>query len=78
MEKAEDIFHVWRNESLVDFTDQSMPSEFTREEKASGRIWKILASAFVAGLANRCVVAPLERIKIISQVKMANLKYIFF
>lgn len=45
-----------------------VPDDFTEDEKASGRWWKLLVSGGAAGAVSRTCTAPLDRIKVLMQV----------
>ena len=66
--QLEEMLRHWRMETFVDLGDQSLPNDYTKEEKESGLWWRNLLAGAAAGILSRTCTAPLDRVKIFMQV----------
>lgn len=60
---------------MLDIGDSlAIPDEFTEEEKSSDDWWKQLVAGAMAGAVSRTGTAPLDRMKVLMQVKYVKEK----
>lgn len=52
----------------------NIPDDFTANELQTGKWWRHLAAGGVAGAVSRTCTAPLDRIKVFLQVRIAHSK----
>lgn len=71
-DRFEEALRHWRQETFVDYADQSIPADFTVKEKQSGLWWRSLVAGGVAGAISRTCTAPLDRVRIFLQVMVLN------
>ncbi|XP_043819926.1 calcium-binding mitochondrial carrier protein SCaMC-1-like isoform X2 [Dromiciops gliroides] len=75
----EEIARYWKRSTGIDIGDSvTIPDDFTKEERESGKWWRRLLSGGIAGAVSRTCTAPLDRLKIIMQVQAARSKHIHF
>lgn len=67
-DKLEEMLRYWRMYSFVDYADQSIPNDYTKNEKKTGLWWRNLVAGGVAGAVSRTCTAPFDRVKIFLQV----------
>lgn len=73
-DKFEDALRHWRTETFVDYADQSIPNDYTKNEKQSGLWLRNLIAGGLAGSISRSCTAPLDRIRIFLQVHGSDAK----
>lgn len=73
-DKFEDALRHWRAESFLDFSDQSIPKDYTKNEKESGLWYRSLIAGGLAGSISRSCTAPLDRVRIFLQVHGSETK----
>jgi solute carrier family 25 phosphate transporter 23/24/25/41 len=66
----EDMLRHWRMNTFVDYGDQPLPNDYTKNEKESGLWWRNLIAGGAAGVISRTCTAPLDRVKIFMQVRI--------
>ncbi len=52
--------------------DMTVPPEFTQKEKQTGMWWRHLVAGGLAGAVSRTFTAPLDRLKVMLQVRGAS------
>ncbi len=52
----------------------TVPPEFTKKERKSGMWWRHLVAGGMAGAVSRTFTAPMDRLKILLQVKFLHFK----
>ncbi|CAN0251414.1 mitochondrial adenyl nucleotide antiporter SLC25A25-like isoform X1 [Lampetra fluviatilis] len=68
-----EIILYWRHTMILDVGDSmAVPDEFTEEERRSGTWWRQLVAGGGAGVVSRTCTAPLDRLKVIMQVKASR------
>ncbi|XP_028735159.1 calcium-binding mitochondrial carrier protein SCaMC-1-like isoform X2 [Peromyscus leucopus] len=69
-----EIIRFWKHSTVVDIGESiSIPDEFTEQEKKSGEWWKRLVAAGIASAIARTCTAPLDRLKVLMQVRRSRM-----
>ncbi|XP_052587715.1 calcium-binding mitochondrial carrier protein SCaMC-1 isoform X6 [Peromyscus californicus insignis] len=69
-----EIIRFWKHSTIVDIGESiSIPDEFTEQEKKSGEWWKRLVAAGIASAIARTCTAPLDRLKVLMQVRRSRM-----
>ena len=71
-DKLEAALRHWRAETFTDYTDSSIPNDYTKKEKQSGLWWRNLVAGGLSGAVSRTCTAPLDRVKIFLQVNIES------
>uniref|UniRef100_A0A8C4WUH8 Solute carrier family 25 member 24 n=1 Tax=Eptatretus burgeri TaxID=7764 RepID=A0A8C4WUH8_EPTBU len=70
---VQEILQYWKHTTILDVGDSlTVPDEFTEEERTSGLWWRQLVAGGGAGAVSRTCTAPLDRLKVIMQVKSSR------
>uniref|UniRef100_UPI0020202733 calcium-binding mitochondrial carrier protein SCaMC-1-like n=1 Tax=Myodes glareolus TaxID=447135 RepID=UPI0020202733 len=68
-----EIIRFWKHSTIIDIGESiSIPDEFTEQEKKSGVWWKQLVAAGIASAITRTCTAPLDRLKVMMQVRRSK------
>ncbi|XP_049976912.1 calcium-binding mitochondrial carrier protein SCaMC-1-like [Alexandromys fortis] len=68
-----EIIRFWKRSTIIDMGESiSIPDEFTEQEKKSGVWWKRLVAAGIASAITRTCTAPLDRLKVLMQVRRSK------
>ncbi|ERE92598.1 calcium-binding carrier protein SCaMC-1-like protein [Cricetulus griseus] len=74
-----EIIRFWKHSTVIDIGESiTIPDEFTEQEKKSGEWWKRLVAAGIASAITRTCTAPLERMKVIRQVRRSKVNKMGF
>ncbi|KAL6039115.1 hypothetical protein STEG23_035075, partial [Scotinomys teguina] len=69
-----EIIRFWKHSTIIDIGESiSIPDEFTEQEKKSGEWWKRLVAAGIASAITRTCTAPLDRLKVMMQVRSSKM-----
>ncbi|CAG09637.1 unnamed protein product, partial [Tetraodon nigroviridis] len=78
MEKADSVPEIilyWKRSTIMDVGENLMvPDEFTVEEKQTGMWWRHLVAGGGAGAVSRTCTAPLDRLKVMMQVRQVQVQ----
>lgn len=77
-DKLEEMMRYWRVHAYADDSDQSIPNDYTKNEKESGLWWRNLVAGGVSGAVSRTCTAPLDRVRIFLQVHGTGAKHGIF
>lgn len=68
-----EIIGYWKHSTILDVGESLLvPDEFTEEERLTGMWWRQLVAGGGAGAVSRTCTAPLDRLKVIMQVKASR------